>query len=318
MSSTQRAIEYQTGRLFGDLWHHYDDQLFKQSVDLFSTRWRANGEPADFFQGKRCLDAGCGGGRFSFAMALMGAASVVGVDVSAEGIADANRRRDAMGADPVSFRQSSLLELPFEDGAFDFVCCSGVLHHTLSIERGLAEIHRVLKPGGRVYLLLYGAGGLYWPLTLVLRAFAQRLGSAEVDRCIRAAELPANKRRTVLDDFFVPILETYTWERLEFLLQEAGFTQWHRWTGGQLDHEADPETLIAELRIRAELWNAGAATSPEPAISDVEAGLGRLCESVMGAAASLVEQRDSGIISNADLRTAIIGHGHHRLVAERP
>ena len=318
MSSTQRAIEHQTGKLFGDLWHRYDDQLFKQSVDLFGARWRANGEPEDFFQGKRCLDAGCGGGRYSFAMALMGAASVVGVDVSVEGIADANRRREAMGADQVSFRQSSLLELPFDAGEFDFVCCSGVLHHTVSIERGLAEIHRVLKPGGRVYLLLYGAGGLYWPLTLVLRSFAQQLGATEVDRCIRAAELPANKRRTVLDDFFVPILETYTWERVEFLLREAGYTQWHRWTGGHLDHEASPEAVIAELRIRAELWNAGAATSDLPATSDVEAGLGRLCEAVIRVAGLLVEQRDAGGISDAALRTAIIGHGPHRLVAERP
>ena len=318
MSSTQRAIEQKTGKLFGDLWHRYDDELFKQSVDLFGLRWRANGEPADFFQGKRCLDAGCGGGRFSFAMALMGAASVVGVDLSAEGIADANRRREAMGADQVSFRQSSVIELPFDDGEFDFVCCSGVLHHTVSIERGLAEIYRVLKPGGRVYLLLYGAGGLYWPLTLVLRSFAQRLGPVEVDRCIRAAELPANKRRTVLDDFFVPILETYTWERLEFLLQNAGFTKWHRWTGGRLDHEASPEAVIAELRIRAELWNAGAATSHVPATSDVEAGLGRLCEAVIRVATLLVEQRQRGMMSDADLHNAIIGLGHHRLVAERP
>lgn len=317
MSSTQRAIEDRTGKLFGDLWHRYDDQLFKQSVDLFGARWRTNGEPEDFFRGKRCLDAGCGGGRFSFAMALMGAASVVGIDVSAEGIADANRRREAMGANQVSFRQSTLIELPFDDGEFDFVCCSGVLHHTVSIERGLSEIHRVLKPGGRVYLLLYGAGGVYWPLTLVLRSFAQRLGAAEVDRCIGAAELPANKRRTVLDDLFVPILETYTWERLEFLLREAGFTNWHRWTGGQLDHESSPQAVIAELQIRADLWNAGAATSPVRAASDVEAGLGRLCENVIRVAVALVEQRQAGLISDEELRTAVIGNGHHRLVAQR-
>jgi ubiquinone/menaquinone biosynthesis C-methylase UbiE len=317
MSSGQRAIEHQTGQLFGDLWHRYDDELFKQSVDLFGARWRANGEPADFFQGKRCLDAGCGGGRFTFAMALMGASSVVGVDVSAEGIADANRRRHAMGADQVSFQQSSLLDLPFGNGEFDFVCCSGVLHHTVSIERGLSEIHRVLKPGGRVYLLLYGAGGLYWPVTLVLRSFAQHLGSAEVDRCIQAADLPANKRRTVLDDFFVPILETYTWERLEFLLRAAGFGNWHRWSSGQLDHEASPEAVIDELRIRAQLWNAGAATTHSRATRVLEAGLGRLCEAVIQVATSLIEQHRAGSIDAADLRTAIIGNGHHRLVAER-
>jgi ubiquinone/menaquinone biosynthesis C-methylase UbiE len=317
MISTRHVLEEQTGKLFGDLWHRYDDELFKQSVNLFGARWRANGEPGDFFHGKRCLDAGCGGGRYSFAMALMGASSVVGVDVSADGVADATRRRDAMGTSQVSFMQTSLVELPFDDGEFDFVCCSGVLHHTVSIERGLAEIHRVLKPGGHVYLLLYGAGGLYWPLTLVLRAFAQHLGAMEVDRCIQAADLPPNKRRTVLDDFFVPILETYTWERLEFLLRDAGFSHWRRWRGGQLDHEADPEALIAELQIRADLWRAGAATSPLLGVSDLEAALAGLCDATIRAAATLVRHREGGLITDAQLRTAIIGAGHHRLVAER-
>ena len=316
MTSTTHAVEEQTGQLFGDLWHRYDDHLFKQSVELFGARWRANGEPEDFFRGKHCLDAGCGGGRFSFAMAQMGAASVRGVDVSAEGIADASRRRDALGMSQVSFRQSSLLDLPFEDGEFDFVCCSGVLHHTVSIERGLAEIHRVLRPGGSVYLLLYGAGGLYWPLNLVLRAFAQRLGQEEVDRCVQAAGLPPNKRRTILDDLFVPILETYTWERLEFLLRAAGFVGWRRWPAGQLDHEANPEALIAELRLRTDLWKAGAA-SAHPRARDIESGLAMICDSVAAVASSLVEQHKAGQLTAEALREAVIGNGHHRLVAVR-
>lgn len=317
MTSTRHAVEDQTGRVFGDLWHRYDDELFKQSVALFGARWRANHEPADFFTGKRCLDAGCGGGRFSFAMAQLGAAAVVGVDVSHDGIADAERRRDALGMTQVTFRRSSLIELPFDDGEFDFVCCSGVLHHTVSVERGLAEIHRVLAPGGSVYLLLYGAGGLYWPLNLVMRAFAQQLGSAEVDRCIAAAGLPANKRRTVLDDLFVPILETYTWERVEALLANAGFKRWRRWPSGQLDHESDAASLIAELRLRTDIWTAGADTAAGPGEAEVERGLASICGAVADTGASLVGQHAAGRLSADALRQAVVGAGHHRLIAER-
>jgi ubiquinone/menaquinone biosynthesis C-methylase UbiE len=316
MKTTTHAVEEQTGKLFGDLWHRYDDHLFKQSVELFGARWRANGEPEDFFRGKRCLDAGCGGGRFSFAMAQMGAASVVGIDVSAEGVADASRRRDALGLTQVSFRQASLLDMPFGDGEFDFVCCSGVLHHTVSVERGLAEIHRVLAPGGSVYLLLYGAGGLYWPLNFVLRTFAQRLGREEVDRCIQAAALPANKRRTILDDLFVPILETYTSERLEFLLRAAGFTRWRRWPAGQLDHESSAETLTAELRLRSELWNAGAASAWRDT-AEIESGLALICDAVADVARSHIERHKAGLLSEEALRATLIGVGHHRLIAER-
>jgi ubiquinone/menaquinone biosynthesis C-methylase UbiE len=310
-----KTIEERTGNLFGDLWGAYDDRLFKQSVELFGERWRANGEPADFFSNKRCLDAGCGGGRFSFAMAQMGAESVVGVDVSAAGVADANRRRDELGLANVTFAQSSLLDLPSADGEFDFVCCSGVLHHTVSIEQGLAEIRRVLKPGGSVYLLLYGAGGLYWPLNYVLRPFAQYLGREEVERCIRAARLPSNKRRTILDDLFVPILETYTAERVDHLLTAAGFVRWRRWKAGQLDHETNPEYLLSELRIRSEMWRAG-VTDARGDSAALESGLAVICDSVTDLGTTMVEQHQAGLLTEEELRTAVIGHGHHRLIAE--
>ena len=76
----------------------------------------------------------------------------------------------------MTFKQATALELPFADAEFDFVCCSGVLHHTRGVERGLREIHRVLKPGGSLYLLLYGAGGVFWPLNALLRPFAALVG----------------------------------------------------------------------------------------------------------------------------------------------
>jgi len=249
-------------------------------------------------------------------MAQMGAASVTGVDVSGEGVAEAERRRQAMGMSQVHFRLASLLDLPFPDASFDFVCCSGVLHHTVSIERSLSEIHRVLSPGGSVYLLVYGAGGLYWPLNLVMRSFAQHLGADEVDRCIGAAGLPANKRRTILDDLFVPILETYSWDRVEALLRHAGFEKWRRWKAGQFDHESSADALVAELRLRTALWNAGAASAGLDA-ADVERHLALICEHVVGAAMSLLGQHKRGRISADALRAAVIGDGHHRLVATR-
>ena len=66
--------------------------------------------------------------------------------------ADATRRRDALGASNVAFRESSLLNLPFADGEFDFVCCSGVLHH-LDLQQAYPQLARVLKPNGRILCL---------------------------------------------------------------------------------------------------------------------------------------------------------------------
>ncbi len=314
---SRQAVERETGRLFGDLWSHYDDRLFKESVELFPRRWEENGEPPDHFLGKRCLDAGCGGGRYSFAMARMGAAEVVGVDVGDEGLLDARRRADAVGASNLEFRKASLLDMPFEDAEFDFVCCSGVLHHTPGVEQGLRECFRVLRPGGSLYLLLYGAGGLYWPLNLIMRPFAAALGQAEVDRCIAAAGLAANKRRTILDDLFVPILETYTVERVESLLGGAGFGSWRRWAGGQNDHESDPSTLLEELRIRERIWDAGAASAGGEETATIERGLAAAARDVIATAAVVIAQGEAGALTDTQVHDATIGTGHHRIVAEK-
>ena len=311
------AVERETGRLFGELWSRYDDRLFKESVELFSRRWIANGEPADYFRGKRCLDAGCGGGRYSFAMSLMGAAEVVGVDVGAEGLADARERAAAIGAENVHFLHGSVLELPFGDGEFDFVCCSGVLHHTPSVEQGLRECRRLLRPGGSCYLLLYGDRGLYWPLNLMSRSLAGLLGREEVDRCSTAAGLPANKRRTVLDDLFVPILETYSVERVEHLLRAAGFSSWRRWTAGHNDHEANPTALVEELRVRERLWQVGAATAGDPPKAAVERRLAELAKIAVAAGESVIEDGRARRLTQSEVREAVIGTGHHRIVAER-
>ena len=311
-------MERETGRLFGELWSRYDDRLFKESVELFSRRWRENGEAMDYFRGKRCLDAGCGGGRYSFAVALMGASQVVGVDVGEAGLADARKRAQEVGTRNIEFHQASVLDLPFDDEAFDFVCCSGVLHHTPSVEGGLRECARVLRPGGACYLLLYGDGGLYWPLNYVLRPFANRLGREEVDRCVAAAGLAANKRRTILDDLFVPILETYALERVEDLLREAGFASWRRWQSGQNDHESDPAALVEELRIRGRMWEAGAGTAADPAQAALEKQLAELTGACVAAAESVVEDGRRGRLTESQVRAVVLGTGHHRIVAEKP
>ena len=317
MLTAIRPVEQETGKLYGELWGHYDDELFQQSVGMFEKRWQLNGEPPDFFKGKRCLDAGCGGGRYSIAMALMGAREVIGMDVSPQGLEDARRRASRRGLANVSFQQGSVLELPFDDGEFDFVLCSGILHHTVGVERGMSELHRVLKPGGSVFLLLYGSGGLYWPWNLMMRPFAEILGHEEVDRSIGAAEFLANKRRTLLDSLFCPILETYTKDRVEHLLQGAGFKTWRFWTRGRLDHESDAETLVSELELYERLWQRGALSTAKPINSVIQLQLANVCRSLTLAARNLLELQRRGYLSAEETNRAIVGDGHYRLIATR-
>jgi SAM-dependent methyltransferase len=95
--------------------------------------------------GRRILDAGCGAGPLSAALRERGAI-VTGVDASAD-ILDLARRRLGPDAD---LRVADLAEpLPFPDDAFDDVVSSLVLHYLQDWGPTLAEVRRVLVPGGR-------------------------------------------------------------------------------------------------------------------------------------------------------------------------
>ncbi|MER7661496.1 class I SAM-dependent methyltransferase [Streptomyces sp. NPDC096193] len=96
--------------------------------------------------GRRILDAGCGSGSLSAALRDRGAV-VTGVDASAVMLALARRRL----GDGVALHVVDLSDrLPFDDGAFDDVVASLVLHYLEDWGPTLAEIRRVLKPGGRL------------------------------------------------------------------------------------------------------------------------------------------------------------------------
>jgi SAM-dependent methyltransferase len=96
--------------------------------------------------GRRILDAGCGSGPLFAALRDRGAV-VTGIDKSA-GMLELARRRLGDDADLRVAELGSLL--PFPDGTFDDVTASLVLHYLEDWGPALAELRRVLKPGGRL------------------------------------------------------------------------------------------------------------------------------------------------------------------------
>ncbi|MFJ7270963.1 class I SAM-dependent methyltransferase [Streptomyces sp. NPDC099050] len=96
--------------------------------------------------GRRILDAGCGSGPLTAALRDRGAV-VTGVDSSAGMLALARRR---LGDDAALHLVDLRDRLPFADGAFDDVVASLVLHYLEDWGPTLAELRRVLRPGGRL------------------------------------------------------------------------------------------------------------------------------------------------------------------------
>ena len=105
--------------------------------------------------GDRVLDLGCGFGRHSYQAARLGA-QVVAFDASAEEVRNVQDTFGAMAvageldaeASRVGSVQGDALRLPFADGSFDRVIASEVLEHIPADESAMAELARVLRPGG--------------------------------------------------------------------------------------------------------------------------------------------------------------------------
>ena len=102
---------------------------------------RARGDEADV------LECGCGPGGAA-RLLRSSAESIVAIDISEVAIEMAREwAASSAGSAEVRFEQMNAEAMSFPDESFDLVCGSGILHH-LSIPAAVAEVHRVLKPGG--------------------------------------------------------------------------------------------------------------------------------------------------------------------------
>lgn len=117
--------------------------------------------------GEFILDLGCGDGQLTQRVAATGA-HVLGVDASADMVAAARERG-------VEAEQANAELLPFHDATFDAVFSNAVLHWVRDQDAMLAQVHRVLKPGGRFVAEMGGHGNIA-SIRVALMAVLERHG----------------------------------------------------------------------------------------------------------------------------------------------
>jgi SAM-dependent methyltransferase len=216
--------EQRVADLYGDLHRHASDSFAGEYLlPGFRRHLAALGlDPEVALRGRSFLDAGCGGFAGGVAVALaLGASPIVGVDLSADNIAEARRR---LGETPhVHLRQENLLSLTTDSDAFDFVYCNGVLHHTEAPERAFRELVRVLKPGGRIYIGVYGRGGLFNEVVVPAMKCAGRLVPRRATaRLVALVPRLGRPSSSLMDFMYVPIEVHYRRPEIERWFTNVG------------------------------------------------------------------------------------------------
>lgn len=210
--------------LFDRIAENYDAMNQVMSAGQWERWHREFVKQTSFRPGEQILDVACGTGDLTLLDAAQVAPGgrVIGVDIS-EGMLEVGRRRVASSpySDMIALQVGNAMDLPFPDNTFDGVTMGWAMRNVSSIPRTLAEIHRVLKPGGRFVCLeaskpfsrvIRLGFFLYWKTFLpLIDWFVVRTGG-------KARIRPYTYLSRSLDNYPFP-------DRLEEMFREAGFTK---------------------------------------------------------------------------------------------
>jgi SAM-dependent methyltransferase len=142
--------------------------------------------------GEKGLDVGCGPGYLTreLAIAVGIGGRITAVDLSEPMLALAGHRCD--GLTQVEFKNADARRMPVPNASVDFACALQVYCYVKDLDDALAELHRVLKPGGRAVILDTDFSGVVWEsrdrarMQKVMRAFDEHAAWPDLPRVLPA------------------------------------------------------------------------------------------------------------------------------------
>jgi len=251
-NSLESSSDERTGRHYGNLFSAFDAyRYYEEPASLLRQRLERNGYVLSHLSGARCLDSGCGNGRYTVALSKLGAGEVWGLDFSEINITDARKRAQEAGLQNVHYQLGNVLKVPFPDNHFDFVFSNGVLHHTSDPQQGLNELLRVLKPGGiGFYYVIPNPGGIHWDSIELCRVLMRDVDHGFARTTYQMLGVPSNMRFYFLDHVLVPINIRYTREQCDLMLRRAGASSIRRLERGA---DIDRTERISRRELYADL-----------------------------------------------------------------
>ena len=151
-----RGFHFHTGRTLARI-VEYRDEWLEGIPEAVVASFAGTGNPFSIrplAPGERVIDLGCGAGIDSFIAAKQVGpdGAVVGIDMTPEMLERARAGKAVTGIEQLEFREGYLEEIPVEDGWADVVISNGVVNLSPDKNDVFGEIHRVLKPGGRIQI----------------------------------------------------------------------------------------------------------------------------------------------------------------------
>jgi len=184
--------------------------------------------------GKKVLEIGLGEGSDSERLIRLGA-RWSGVDLTSESVSRVRTRLELRELPYEQLQQGSVLDLPFADHTFDMVFSHGVLHHVPEIEAAQAEIHRVLRPGGELVIMMYARWSLNYLVSIGL-----------LRRAVLLAAFPLARARILKSDPAAGMLAAHLSNA-----QKAGLFRYLRmreFVHHSTDGPANPYALVYDRR----------------------------------------------------------------------
>ena len=184
--------------------------------------------------------AGCGTNQAIYTALRFPKADVVGSDISASSLAACHKQSRNLGTKNLTLRQESLNEVTYRD-EFNYILCTGVIHHNADPARNLGNISRALHPDGVLELMVYNRfhrtfttafqkavrticryGGATWSWDQEVRA-ARVIAAAESLPFARHAKSLSDMEESEIADLLIqPVEYSYTVESLNALAAQCG------------------------------------------------------------------------------------------------